>query len=127
MEAVISESLLEKKKSSFDMLNRNWVFILIFRDIISSLLICIIHCILYYRICSLAHCILCRLQIFFGGGGDLNHSIFPLKCDPWKHLRCYSKSDMISHLCKLIVQTSGKSSCLIFDALVAPSVLLLRW
>ena len=30
MEAVISESLFEKQKSSFDMLNRNWVFILLF-------------------------------------------------------------------------------------------------
>ena len=29
MEAMISESLFEKQKSSFDMLNRNWVFILI--------------------------------------------------------------------------------------------------
>ena len=41
MEAVISESLFEKQKSSFDMLNRNWVFILLFSDIILSLLISI--------------------------------------------------------------------------------------
>ena len=34
MEAVISESLFEKQKSSFDMLNRSWVFILLFSDII---------------------------------------------------------------------------------------------
>ena len=39
MEAVISKSLFEKQKSSFDMLNRNWVFILVFSDIILSLLI----------------------------------------------------------------------------------------
>ena len=39
MEAVISESLFEKQKSSFDMLNRNWVFILLFSDITLSLLI----------------------------------------------------------------------------------------
>ena len=39
MEAVISESLFGKQKSSFDMLNRNWVFILLFNDIILSLLI----------------------------------------------------------------------------------------
>ena len=39
MEAVISESLSEKQKSSFDMLNRNCVFILLFSDIILSLLI----------------------------------------------------------------------------------------
>ena len=32
MEAVISESLFEKQKSSFDILNRNWVFILLFSD-----------------------------------------------------------------------------------------------
>ena len=32
MEAVISESLFEKQKSSFDMLNRNWVFILLFSN-----------------------------------------------------------------------------------------------
>ena len=37
MEAVISESLFEKQKSSFDMLNR--VFILLFSDIILLLLI----------------------------------------------------------------------------------------
>ena len=43
MEAVISESLFEKQKSSFDMLNRNWVFILLFSDIILSLLINMIH------------------------------------------------------------------------------------
>ena len=42
MEAMISESLFEKQKSSFDMLNRNWVFILLFSDIILSLLISII-------------------------------------------------------------------------------------
>ena len=42
MEAVISESLFEKQKSSFDMLNRNWVFILLFSNIILSLLISII-------------------------------------------------------------------------------------
>ena len=40
MDAVISERLFKKKqKSSFDMLNRNWVFILLFSDIILSLLI----------------------------------------------------------------------------------------
>ena len=39
MEAVISKSLFEKQKSSFDMLNRNWVFILVFSNIILSLLI----------------------------------------------------------------------------------------
>ena len=39
MEAVISKNLFEKQKSSFDMLNRNWVFILVFSDIILSLLI----------------------------------------------------------------------------------------
>ena len=33
MEAVISESLFEKQKSSFDMMNKNWVFILLFSDI----------------------------------------------------------------------------------------------
>ena len=32
MEAVISKSLFEKQKSSFDMLNRNWVFILLFSN-----------------------------------------------------------------------------------------------
>ena len=37
MEAVISKSLFEKQKSSFDMLNRNWVFILLFSDVILSL------------------------------------------------------------------------------------------
>ena len=40
MEAMISESLFEKQKSAFDMLNRNWVFILLFSDIILLLLIC---------------------------------------------------------------------------------------
>ena len=40
MEAMISESLFEKQKSSFDMLNRNWVFVLLFSDITLSLLIC---------------------------------------------------------------------------------------
>ena len=39
MEDVISKSLFEKQKSLFDMLNRNWVFILLFSDIILSLLI----------------------------------------------------------------------------------------
>ena len=39
MEGVISKSLFEKQKSSFDMLNRNWVFILLFSDIILPLLI----------------------------------------------------------------------------------------
>ena len=39
MEAVISESFFEKQKSSFYMLNRNWVFILLFSDLILSLLI----------------------------------------------------------------------------------------
>ena len=39
MEAVISERLFEKQKSSFDMLNRNSVFILLFSDIILPLLI----------------------------------------------------------------------------------------
>ena len=43
MEAVISESLFEKLKSSFDMLNRNWVFILLSSNIILSLLINTIH------------------------------------------------------------------------------------
>ena len=32
MEAVISESLFKKQKSSFDILNRNWVFILLFNN-----------------------------------------------------------------------------------------------
>ena len=32
MEAVISESLFEKQKSSFDMMNKNWVFILLFSN-----------------------------------------------------------------------------------------------
>ena len=39
MEAVISKSLFEKQESSFDMLNKNWVFILLFSHIILSLLI----------------------------------------------------------------------------------------
>ena len=39
MEAMISESLFEKQKSSFDMLNRNWVFILLFSDIIITIII----------------------------------------------------------------------------------------
>ena len=34
MVAEISESLFEKRKSSFDMLNRNWVFIVLFSNII---------------------------------------------------------------------------------------------
>ena len=38
MEAVISESLFEKQKSSFDMLKRNLVFILLFSAITVSLL-----------------------------------------------------------------------------------------
>ena len=41
MEAVISESLFEKQNSSFDMLNRNWVFILLVSDITLPLLISI--------------------------------------------------------------------------------------
>ena len=39
MEDVISENLFDKQKSSFDMLNRNCVFIHLFSDIILSLLI----------------------------------------------------------------------------------------
>ena len=38
MEAVISESLFEKLKSSFDMLNRNCVFILLSSNILSLLI-----------------------------------------------------------------------------------------
>ena len=50
MEAVISESLFEKQKSSFDMLNRNWVFILLFSNIILSLLISIIIIIIIWTV-----------------------------------------------------------------------------
>ena len=32
MEAVISESLFERQKGSFDTLNRNWVFILLYSN-----------------------------------------------------------------------------------------------
>ena len=39
MEAVISKSLFKKQKSSFDILNRNLVFILLFSDIIILLLL----------------------------------------------------------------------------------------
>ena len=38
MEAVISKSLFEKLKSSFDMLNRNCVFILLSSNILSLLI-----------------------------------------------------------------------------------------
>ena len=41
MEALISESLFEKQKSSFDMLNRNSVFIFLFSDIIIIIIIII--------------------------------------------------------------------------------------
>ena len=36
METVISESLIENHKSSFNMLNRNWVFILLFNDNVTN-------------------------------------------------------------------------------------------
>ena len=47
MEAVISKSLFKKQKSSFDILNRNLVFILLFSDIIILLLLLLLLSLLF--------------------------------------------------------------------------------